>query len=76
MDILENSDNLWEDITFSNMANILKIYFSNDKSNLNFFNIIGNLQEVKENKDMEKWKKYFVTLFERVSKNFGLQISN
>jgi hypothetical protein len=31
MDILENSDNLWEDITLANMANILKIYFSADK---------------------------------------------
>jgi len=31
LDILENSDNLWEDVTFANMANILKIYFSGDK---------------------------------------------
>jgi hypothetical protein len=31
MDILENSDNLWEDITLANMANILKIYFSGEK---------------------------------------------
>ena len=33
LDILENSDNLWEDITFANIANILKIYFSGDRSN-------------------------------------------
>jgi hypothetical protein len=40
-----------------------------------FFSLV-NLQEVKENKDFDKWKKYFITLFERVTKNFGLQLLN
>jgi len=40
MDILENSDTLWEDITLANMGNILKIYFSGEKSINNIFILI------------------------------------
>jgi hypothetical protein len=57
------NENTWEDLTFTNMTNIFKFYFSKDKL---------NLQEIKESRDLEKWKKYFKTLHDRLINNKGL----
>jgi hypothetical protein len=57
------NENTWEDLTFANMTNIFKFYFSKDKT---------NLQEIKESRDLDKWKKYFKTLHDRLINNKGL----
>ena len=63
LDNANGNENSWEDLTFTNMTNLFKYYFSNDKT---------NLQEVKQVKDFEKWKKYFKTLHDRLINNKGL----
>lgn len=63
LDSIYGNENSWEDITFANMTNIFKFYFSKDKT---------NLQEIKESKDFEKWKKYFKTLHDKLINNKGL----
>ncbi len=63
LDNANGNENSWEDLTFTNMTNLFKYYFSNDKT---------NFQEVKEVKDLEKWKKYFKTLHDRLINNKGL----
>lgn len=62
LDNLENlTENSWVDITLANMANFFKFYFT--KSN--------ELLEIKDTMDLEKWKKYFKSLFEKIIKKEG-----
>lgn len=62
VDNLENlTENSWADITLANMTNFFKFYFS--KSN--------DLQEIKEVKELDKWKKFFKSMFEKIVKKEG-----
>ncbi len=62
LDSPNGNENTWEDLTFANMTNLFKFYFTKDKT---------NLQEIKEFKDFDKWKKYFKTLHDRLVTNKG-----
>ena len=62
LDNISYNENSWEDITLANMTNLFKFYFSQDKT---------NLQEIKEIKDLDKWKKYFETLCNKLIANGG-----
>lgn len=60
-----SNENSWQDVTLANMTNLFKYYFSGERD---------NLQEVKEIRDLDKWKKYFVTLCDRLVKSKGFSV--
>jgi hypothetical protein len=64
LDNINGNDNSWEDLTMANMTNLFKYYFSGERS---------NFQEVKEIKELDRWKKYFKTLHDRLINNKGFQ---
>lgn len=62
LDNLENlNTNSWVDVTLANMTNFFKFYLTKT----------GDYIEIKETQDLEKWKKYFKSMFEKIIKKEG-----
>ena len=63
LDNLENlTEDSWEDMTLANMMNFLKYHYSKDHA---------TMQEIKEVKEIDKWKTCFKSMFEKIVKNNG-----
>ena len=61
LDNVSNNENSWEDITVANMGNLILYYFKGS----------NNLQEIKNNTDLDKWTKYSMTLFKNIINKHG-----
>ena len=65
LDNIHSNENCWEEVTVTNMCNLILFYFKKN----------NNLQEIREISDLEKWQKYLITLFKEIlaNKGFGEQ---
>ena len=62
LDNLQNlSTNSWVDITLANMQNFFRFYFSKQ----------NDLIEIKDTVDLDKWKKFFKSMCEKIIKKEG-----
>ena len=66
LDNVSNSDNCWEEVIFANMGNLILYYFKGS----------NNLQEIKNNTDLDKWTKYSMTLFKNIINKHGFGEQN
>ncbi len=61
-DNLENLTEMsWIDVTLANMSNFFKFYFNKN----------NDMQEIRETKELDKWKKFHKSLFEKIIKKEG-----
>lgn len=64
LDNINENENSWEEVTLTNMGNMILYYFKNERK---------NLQEFKELTDLDKWNKYFIALFKEIIAHKGLK---